>query len=70
MIVFETGICPLCQRRSELVVEPDQAQRIYAWRSGFLPGSIQELLPDMSPAEREQLMNGTHEACFDRAFGK
>lgn len=65
-VEVETGICPFCQRRSSMVVSPETAQRITTWQ--HTGGLIQAAMPELSAGEREQLLNGSHETCFDKAF--
>lgn len=70
-MIVRTGTCMLCGQPGQFEVEdPDLAQAIKDWTR--LPAMrrppIQRALPDLSADLREQLMNGTHGACFDRAF--
>jgi hypothetical protein len=37
------------------------------WRGGEL---IQNAFPDMDPGERELLITGTHDACWDKLFSE
>ncbi len=62
-VLVTTKPCPFCNRESTLHVPIDGFR---AWRAGAL---IQNALPDMSLAQREQLISGTHALCFERAFG-
>lgn len=61
----------LCGKPGELdIADEALAKRAIGWRR--LPAMrrpfVQNFLPQLSPGQREQLMNGTHEACFDKAF--
>lgn len=70
-MIIRTGTCMLCGQPGQFEVDdPDLAEAIKDWTR--LPAMrrplIQRALPELSPGQREQLMNGTHEACFDKAF--
>ncbi len=67
----KTGICMLCGKPGHLVIDDTAiAKRAKAWqRLPFnLRPLIQSYLPELTPGQREQLMSGSHEACFDKAF--
>jgi hypothetical protein len=63
--------CPLCGKESQVTVDTD---RYNQWVEGRVRGypakthSVQALFPDLSPGQREVLISGSHEDCFDRAF--
>jgi len=66
-----TGTCMLCGKPGELEIEDEVlAKKALRWLR--LPTArrpfIQRALPELTPGEREQMMNGSHEACFDKAF--
>lgn len=67
-VTIGTGTCLLCGKHSAMDVAPEMAQRIYLWRNDLLPGMVQEVFAELTPGQREQLINGSHEACFDAAF--
>lgn len=54
--------CPLCGKPSEVEVP---AQGLWEWEHGAF---VQKAFPDLTPGQREQVMNGAHEDCFDQAF--
>ncbi len=55
--------CPVCGHAGMLLVERDGYHR---WISGEL---VQRALPDLTPSEREQLMTGIDDVCWERLFG-
>ena len=69
-MAVNTGTCMLCGKLGSLVLPKPLAIKAAEWRR--LPAMrrpfIQNALPELTPGQREQLMNGTHEACFDKAF--
>jgi hypothetical protein len=71
MATVDTGICALCDKPGSLEVTEDQLNRVLIWRKyrnvkgGVM---IQQILSDLSAGDREQIMSGSHEACFDEAF--
>lgn len=67
-----TGTCLLCGKPSAVVVDADRWAEYERGLRERLPAAthgIQVLFPDLTPGERETLISGSHEACFDRAFG-
>lgn len=54
--------CSWC--RQESTVEVD-AQGLWDWEHGMC---VQDAFPHLSRAVREQLVNGTHPACWDEMF--
>jgi hypothetical protein len=67
-VSVDTGTCPFCHKRTSLEVTPDQARAVYAWQQDPNGLLIQAALKGLSPGQREQLLNGSHETCFDKAF--
>lgn len=59
--------CPLCGKVAYVVLTPDQHTRWWEWSKGGAP-FLQEVLPELSAGNRETLLSGTHDACFDKAF--
>jgi hypothetical protein len=55
--------CPLCQKPASVTVD---AERAKAWRAGA--GFVQDIFPDMSAGDREILISGAHDACFEETF--
>ena len=62
VMTVHTKACMLCGESGHIVV--DEAG-LEAWGSGVL---IQNAFPELSAAEREQLMTGIHGECWDKAF--
>lgn len=59
-------LCPPCIvcGRQAIVFAPRSA--VEAWQAGAL---IQDALPMLDAAQRELLINGTHETCWETMFG-
>lgn len=58
-----TPECILCGRESILEVPMEGFVR---WQAGDF---TQVAFPDLTPDEREMLINGTHPECFDKIAG-
>jgi len=60
-----TVACPVCMMcgQGSMVEMPMEAY--LRWASGE---HIQNVLPEMSAARREQLLTGTHDECWDAMF--
>lgn len=54
--------CILCGNPSEVDVP---AQGLWDWEHGT---SVQKAFPGLSAAEREMVLNGSHDDCFNEAF--
>jgi hypothetical protein len=54
--------CPFCKVSRELVIN---RERYRAWRGGRL---VQDVFPDLSRAERELLITGIDDACWQAQF--
>lgn len=63
LISVTTGKCMFCGKYG--IVENVPADGFNLWQDGLF---IQDALPMLSADDREQLMTGTHGACFDAAF--
>ena len=59
-----TPACMMCHQTSEVEVTVAQAAE---WAD---PNRrmIQDIFPELSPAERETIMSGTHPKCWDEMF--
>lgn len=55
--------CFACGKQGIVVVPTDGYE---AWQAGAL---IQNALPSLTAADREVLMTGTHEHCWEAMFG-
>jgi hypothetical protein len=64
LLTVETPECMTCGKGGTVTVNAEGLRR---WRAGML---IQQALPEMSADEREQLMTGTHAACWEAMFGE
>lgn len=63
--------CPLCGKPAHVAVDEERWQ---AYQEGLRLGmpaathGIQVIFHDLSAADREILISGCHDACFDSAF--
>lgn len=62
-VTVDTGVCLFCGKRGEVHNVP--LDGYLDWQSGQF---IQNALPQLSAGDREQLLNGTHDACFKAMF--
>lgn len=62
-VKHRTPPCCVCGRSSVAEVKVDALR---AWQAGAL---VQQAFPDMSPAEREVLVSGTHPDCWQTLMG-
>lgn len=62
LVAVLTPPCMGCNDRSSILLP---AGKVEAWRNGAL---IQRVFPNMSAADRETLISGTHPACWDAMF--
>lgn len=62
VLKLTTKPCPRCNKTEVMSLNREQAMR---WMEGAL---IQDAFPDMSVADRELLMTGTHDACWKEIF--
>jgi hypothetical protein len=58
------AVCPVCGKISLVQVDTDAYR---AWLNG--EGKIQNLLPSLTPSQREILMTGTCDTCWDIMWG-
>lgn len=63
MILYTTDPCPNCDKSDEIELDEDAVR---AWKRGMY---IQNAFPDMTPGQREQLITGIHEGCWDEYMG-
>lgn len=61
-VQVQTPRCVVCGKKGEVGAILGQ---IMQWVKGV---PVQNAFPDMEPGLREQLINGTHPACFDALF--
>jgi hypothetical protein len=64
----KVGITITCQRcnKEQPMIEIDH-WNLVRWRDGF---KIQDAMPDLTPGQRELIISGTCEKCFDEMFPK
>lgn len=55
--------CIVCGEDATVIVSKAKHAR---WVAGE---HAQNVWPDMTPGDREQIISGTHSACFDKLFG-
>ena len=65
MITFHTPICFMCGNGGTVRISSDA---FTAWQNGN--GPIQEFFPDLDLDTREQMISGTHPACWTEMFGE
>ncbi len=61
-MLFTTARCVVCGKPSIVTLEVDKFLR---WRAGE---HVQDVWPEKTPGEREVLINGTHDECFNKLF--
>lgn len=61
--IVVTPPCPVCDKESTYALD---TQKVMEWQMGAL---IQNVFPEMTPAQRETLINGTHDECFEQLYG-
>lgn len=65
--------CLLCGKPSSVEVnEARWAEYIYGLNAGLsaVTHGVHVLFPELTPAEREIIISGTHDACFNAAFAE
>jgi hypothetical protein len=69
---IQCGTCFMCGETSTLkIMDAILADRINAWMSDDARTRpfVQDAFPDLDAGQRELLMTGTHDECFEAAFG-
>lgn len=61
-------VCISCKKEKEVKLTEDQYTRYLGWKTGVIP-HIQDALPDLSAGERELLISGMCEECWDQMIG-
>lgn len=61
-----TITCPVCWETTDLRI--DNEDGYYAWCQGGM--LIQDALPELTASEREQLISGICDTCWDETFGE
>lgn len=64
------GTCWFCNEPADLAVDsPEMAAAVLDWIANrHQRPHIQDAFPQLTAGEREMILNGSHEACFDAAF--
>ena len=62
--VIITIECPICKKQHEVEVNE---MAFYNWQMGV--GTVQSLMPELSPTEREQLISHICPSCQKTIFG-
>lgn len=57
-------VCPLCDNMSHVVIP------VVAYDKWLQGAKIQDAWPESTPGQRETLISGSHESCFDEAFAE
>jgi hypothetical protein len=69
MVWIRTGTCELCGEDSSVQVPDEIKYKVQAYlldRSAF--GFIQDEFPMLSASQRELMITGTHDECWQRIF--
>jgi hypothetical protein len=64
LIVVRTRACPVCGKRQTMTLD---RERFWRWQHDTY---IQEAFPELSADERELLISGTDNECFQRLFAE
>jgi hypothetical protein len=64
------GTCPFCGSPSTIAVSsPEEAAAVLDWiENRFHRPHVQTAFPHFTPDQRESMISGSHQACFDAAF--
>ena len=63
MVTYTCPPCVVCRKADDYLLDDVD---LAAWKAGVL---IQDAFPYLSSNDREMLISGTHEACFNKLFG-
>ncbi len=68
--MVQTKTCIVCHKTGHVMLETGRWERYQAAQEDHsLPSQhVQDVWPEMPAAEREQLITGTHPACWDELF--
>lgn len=59
-IVVKCPVCIVCRQQTRVMVEEDD---FYKWQGGML---IQDAFPYLTPTQRELMVSGTHQLCWNK----
>jgi hypothetical protein len=69
-VIIATGVCMLCGQPSSVdIADVRVAEKVKGYlhaRGAF--ASVQQEFPMLTVGQRETLVSGSHEQCFDEAF--
>ena len=65
-----TPTCIMCKKRGTVKLSYAELKVLNKEMSAETRKSIQDVLPNLTRSEREQIMTGTHQKCFMKAFGQ
>lgn len=68
MAILNCGRCPLCGESATLLLPEETALQVAVWNSNGRPSLIQHAFPSLTAGQRETILTGAHEVCFDRTF--
>lgn len=63
-VTISTGLCPLCGQPGTVTMPVEAFEKWDLGKGEF----VQRAWPEGSAGDREMLINGTHDACFNKAF--
>lgn len=66
MVTVETPACVVCNQSTFLVISREQYSKLIHPHGPH----IQDVFPDWTPAERELLLTGTHDKCWNKIFSE
>jgi hypothetical protein len=69
--ILDCGTCVFCEKKSYITFGTEaEIKRVLAWAA--MPHNerplIQHGLPNLTVGQREQILNGSHDECFQKAF--
>jgi hypothetical protein len=62
LVNYTTPACIVCGTSDNLVLNEE---KLIQWHYG---GHIQDVFPELTPGQRELIVTGTHESCWDLLF--
>ena len=65
-----TPTCIICNKRGSVKLSYEELRTLNNEMSVEPRKNIQDILPNLTRSEREQLITGTHKLCFMEAFGQ
>lgn len=62
----EVGYCVFCHHPTLISVTDEQLKRLHEWKNTLVDRPlIQDTFPDLTDGQRESIISGIHETCFD-----